>query len=581
MKAQSSDKLSRMTIVLPPDLAREVGTTLEEWEASGKVRRLWTRDASLWTGTDEGNWHGWLGIVDQQLKDLASLKEIAAEVKKEAFTHAIVLGMGGSSLCPDVLATTFGKQAGWPQLRVLDSTDPAEVRAAQAAVDVRRTLFVVSSKSGTTLEPNIFRDYFFDVATRALGAGRAGAHFVAVTDPGSQLEKESQRQRFRRIFHGVPSIGGRYSALSHFGMVPAAVMGLDVEKFLARAAEMVGACGADSSAEVNPGVVFGAILGVAAKHGRDKVTLIASPGIRDLSAWLEQLIAESTGKNGKGLIPVDREELGRPEMYGNDRLFAYLRLETVPDTRQDAAVDALEKAGHPVVRIGVRDAYDLSQEFFRWEMATAVASSILGVNAFNQPDVEASKIETRKLTSEYEKTGKLPEEQPVVVDGDIRLFTDAKNATALAQGAGGDNTLVGYLRSHLARIKAGDYFAVLAYIERNAAHESVLQQARMTVRDKSHVATCVEFGPRFLHSTGQAYKGGPNSGVFLQVTCDDAKDLQVPGKKFTFGVVKAAQARGDFEVLAQRGRRALRIHLGKDLETGLKKLNEAVKKALA
>jgi transaldolase / glucose-6-phosphate isomerase len=344
--------------------------------------------------------------------------------------------------------------------------------------------------------------------------------------------------------------------------------------------EMVEACKPSGPVEQNPGVMLGLIIGTAAKLGRDKITLITSPGIGDLGAWLEQLIAESTGKLGKGIIPVDREQLGAPDVYSDDRIFAYLRLENAPNAAQDVSVAALEKAGHPVVRIAVSDIYSLGQEFFRWEIATAVAGSILGINAFNQPDVEASKIVTKQLTSEYELTGSLPPEKPILEEAGFKLFTDGKKAADLAKAAGSNRSLKNYLRVHLARLGAGDYFALLGYVEMNAEHESLLQALRMTVRDRKHVATCLGFGPRFLHSTGQAYKGGPNSGVFLQVTCDDAQDLPVPGQKYTFGVVKAAQARGDFQVLADRKRRALRVHLGSDVKAGLTKLTDLVKQVL-
>jgi hypothetical protein len=357
-------------------------------------------------------------------------------------------------------------------------------------------------------------------------------------------------------------------------------MGIDTDKFLTRTKEMVDACQASAPVEQNPGVMLGLIIGTAAKLGRDKITLITSPGIGDLGAWLEQLIAESTGKLGKGIIPVDREQLGAPDVYGNDRIFAYLRLESAPDAAQDAKVTALEKAGHPVVRIAVSDIYHVGQEFFRWEIATTVAGSILGINAFNQPDVEASKIVTKQLTSEYELAGSLPPEKPILEEAGFKLFTDGKNAADLAAATGSDRSLKNYLRAHLARLGAGDYFALLGYIEMNAEHESLLQDLRMTVRDRKRVATCLGFGPRFLHSTGQAYKGGPNSGVFLQITCDDAQDLPVPGQNYTFGVVKAAQARGDFQVLADRKRRALRVHLGTDVKAGLTKLAELVKQIL-
>jgi hypothetical protein len=363
-------------------------------------------------------------------------------------------------------------------------------------------------------------------------------------------------------------------------MIPASLMGIDTAKFLQNTKKMVDASSAKVPVEQNAAVVLGLILGTAAKQGRNKITIITSPGISDLGAWLEQLIAESTGKRGHGIIPVDRESLSSPSVYGTDRIFAYLRHASSADKNQDSAVAALEQAGHPVVRIALDDIYNLGQEFFRWEIATAVAGSVIGINAFNQPDVEASKVVTRDLTSAYEKTGSLPSEAPVVTDGAFKLFTDPKNADALSKAAGGDKTLGGYLRAHLGRIAAGDYFCLLGYIEMNDTHETILQKMRHAVRDKKKVATCLGFGPRFLHSTGQAYKGGPNSGVFLQVTCDDANDLPVPDQKYTFGIVKAAQARGDFQVLAERGRRALRVHISGDLQSGLSKLSRALQSAL-
>ncbi len=560
---------------LPAPLAKQVTENVKDWQAGNKVSRLWSHDASLWTNSDEAQWLGWLDIVDQQISGQGDFQKLADEVRKENFTDILLLGMGGSSLCPEVLAKTYGQVSGFPRLHVLDSTDPAQVKAFASAVNLKRTLFIVSSKSGSTLEPNIFKQYFFELTKAAVGADKAGSHWIAVTDPGSKLEKEAQADEFRHIFAGVPSIGGRYSALSNFGIVPAAAMGLDVPKFLDRARQMMQACKSDS-VESNPGAALGILLGTAAKAGRDKITFVTSPAIHDLGAWLEQLIAESTGKQGKGIIPVDRENLTTPEGYGNDRIFAYLRFEPAPDANQDAQVAALEKAGQPVIRIAVNDTYDLPQEFFRWEIATAVAGSIIGINAFNQPDVEASKIETRKLTSEYEKVGSLPVEKPIFEANGIQLFTDPTNAAALA-----GKSLTDYLRAHLSRISAGDYFAVLGYIQMNDAHEAQLQPIRIAVRDAKKVATCLGFGPRFLHSTGQAYKGGPNSGVFLQITCENATDVQVPGAKYTFGVVKAAQARGDFQVLADRGRRALRVHLGKDVNAGLSSLLNAVRKALS
>ena len=564
------------TRTLPAELEAAVSATLREWTERGRIERLWARDATLWTGADEASWLGWLEVVDEQLGRIGELLRVAEDVRQAGFTHILLLGMGGSSLCPEVLRMTFGKLPGWPELFVLDSTDPAQVRACEARLDLGRTVFIVSSKSGTTLEPNIFKQHFFERVKAVVGPGRAGDRFIAITDPGSKLEHVARADGFRHILFGLQSIGGRYSALSDFGMMPATLMGLDVVRLLGAARTMARAC-ARGAAEENPGAVLGAILGVLASRGRDKVTLIASPDIHDLGAWLEQLLAESTGKAGKGVIPVDREPLGPPEVYGRDRLFVYLRLHSAPDPAQDRAVTSLEAVGQAVVRIEIPEPYEIAAELFRWEFATAVAGAILGINPFDQPDVEASKVATRRLTDEFEKTGRLPAETPILEAEGIRLFADPRNAADLA---GGGRTLAGVLRAHLGRARPGDYAALLAYVEMTTAHETALQGIRTSIRDRCRVATCLGFGPRFLHSTGQAYKGGPNTGVFLQVTCDDALDLSVPGQRYTFGVVKAAQARGDLAVLAERGRRALRVHLGPDVKAGLRTLGKAVEQAV-
>jgi glucose-6-phosphate isomerase len=571
--------LSRLKTSLPETLATAVKAAVDDWQSGSKMQRLWQRDATLWTGDDEASWLGWLDITEEQIAHPIELRNLAKEVWSAGFRDILLLGMGGSSLCPEVLRMTFGKIAGYPDLHVLDSTDPAQVKAFEDKVDIARTLFIVSSKSGSTLEPNIFKQYFFERTKQAVGADNAGSHFIAITDPGSKMQQVAEADRFRHIFLGRSSIGGRYSALSHFGMVPAAAIGVDTKKFLDRTQEMVRACGPSAPVGENPGAVLGIILGMAARSRRDKVTIITSPDLSDLGAWLEQLLAESTGKVGKGIIPVDREELAAPEVYGNDRVFAYIHTQHATEVAQDAKVKALEEAGQAVLRISMADSYDLGAEFFRWEIATAVAGSIIGINAFNQPDVEASKTATRNLTSAYEKTGSLPAEKPVVEDGGVMLFTDENNAAALRQAAGRDKSLAGYLKAHLGRLGAGDYFAMLGFIQMNAEHQRKLQAIRHAVRDKKHVATCLGFGPRFLHSTGQAYKGGQNSGVFLQMTCDDTLELPVPQQKYTFGVVKAAQARGDFQVLAERGRRALRVHLH-DVDAGLVRLTAAVEEAL-
>jgi transaldolase / glucose-6-phosphate isomerase len=574
-RAMASD-INLQNFSLPHDLSQGVEATLNDWHATGKIQELWVRDPSLWTNSGEDKWLGWLDIVAEQQRNVRRFTNFAAEVKDAKFSHVLLLGMGGSSLCPEVMRESFGTLAGFPDLHVLDSTDPARIKSIEDSIDLANTLFVVSSKSGSTLEPNIFKQYFFERARQVVGDGEVGNRFIAITDPGSKLRQAAESDRFRKIFLGVPSIGGRYSALSDFGMAPAAAIGVDIVKFLDQTSRMVAACGPDAGALDNPAVILGAILGEAHNQHRDKVTIIASPGIYDLGAWLEQLLAESTGKNGRGLIPVDRESLAKPETYGKDRVFVYLRLESAPDAREDEKIADLENAGQPVVTILVADVYNLGQEFFRWEIATAVAGSIIGINPFDQPDVEASKMATKKLTEEYERNGSLPAETPIFEAEGVKLFADDQNAAALNQAIG-DQSLGGYLKVHLDRLQPRDYFALLAYIEMNEAHEKALQSTRHAVRDHARVATCLGFGPRFLHSTGQAYKGGPNTGVFLQITCDDAIDLPVPGQKYTFGIVKAAQARGDFQVLAERGRRALRVHLSTDVDAGLAKLNEAVR----
>ncbi len=574
--ANIGEKLDSQTYKLPAELEKAMNATLETWRHDGNVRRLWAGNARLWTGSDEAKWLGWLHIVDEQRERIGSFASLAEDIRQQSFSHIVLLGMGGSSLGPEVLAETFRGQNG-PMLLVLDSTDPAQIRTVESKIDPARTLFIVSSKSGSTLEPNILKQYFFECAKRAVGAEKVGSRFIAITDPGSPLQKVAERDRFRRIAYGIPSIGGRYSVLSDFGMVPAAAMGLNIEKLLSATQMMVRSCGPDVPAADNPGVVLGTILGVSGQLGRDKVTIIASPGIADFGAWLEQLLAESSGKHGKGLIPVDAEPLGVPDVYGTDRLFVYVRLSSEADAKQDDAVAALERAGHPVMRIAVTDRHHIGQEFFRWEFATAVAGSILSIDPFDQPDVEASKDKTRELTTAYERTGKLPPETALLSEGDLALFTDAKNSRAF----GNATTLVEYLAAHFARIRDGDYCALLAYVERNKQHRDALQDIRVLIRDRKRVATCLCFGPRFLHSTGQAYKGGPNTGVFLQITCDDAADLQVPGQRYTFGIVKAAEARGDFEVLAERNRRVLRVHLGPHVAAGLTTLKEAIRQALA
>ncbi|HMO23136.1 MAG TPA: transaldolase, partial [Candidatus Melainabacteria bacterium] len=454
-------------------------------------------------------------------------------------------------------------------------TSPEQIKSLADTIEPKKTIFVVASKSGTTLEPNIFMAYFLDMMRRELGE-EAGNYFLAITDPDSKLEAFAREAGFKHIFYGRPEIGGRYSALSDFGMIPAALMGIPVEDFLLSARDMVDACRITRNLKSNPGVYLGAVLGAAYMTGRDKMTVATSSGISDLGAWLEQLVAESTGKDGKAIIPVDREHLGSPETYGDDRVFVYLKLESDQDSQQEEALKALAEAGYPVIKILMTEKIDLGREFFRFEVATAVAGAIIGINPFNQPDVEASKIATRALTRAYEEAGSFPPETPLFEEEAIKVFVDDHYIESLGKEFENLTALIG---RHLSSIETGDYFALLGYIEMNEEHERLLQNIRHAVRDARKVATCLGFGPRFLHSTGQAYKGGSNKGVFIQLTCDHPQDLDVPDHAYSFGTVIDAQARGDLEVLTERKRRVIRVHLS-DVGAGLAQLRKAVTEAL-
>jgi len=563
---------------LPHELRGAVDMAAADWTANNKVARFWQKDPGLWTRSGEEKWLGWIDIVERQQKNLTAYAALGAEVETADFLTILLLGMGGSSLCPEVLAVTFGQQTGFPELRIVDSTDPEQVFTARNEVNLADTLVVVASKSGSTLEPNILKQFFFNEMKEAVGPEQAGSHFLAITDPGSKMEQVAKADGFRSIFYGDPEIGGRFSALSNFGVVAATLAGLNTEKLLAEAAKAVAS--AKLAPAENPAVELGLLLGTAANAGRDKLTIFTSPEIYDLGAWMEQLVAESTGKLGKGITPVDREAIASPEIYGSDRIFAYIRYAGTADKGLDAKVAAIAAAGHPVIHIEIEELYEIFGQFFTWEVATSVAGSVMGINPFDQPDVESAKIETRALTTAYEQTGKLPVRQPVLVDGAIEIYaTDAYAAKLKA--AAKSETLAGYLRAHLSQIHPGDYFAALAFLPMFPEHEAAIQGIRHMVRDAKRVATCLGFGPRFLHSTGQDYKGGPNSGVFLQITAEHAVDVPIPGQKLSFGVVIDAQAAGDLAVLESRGRRAVRVHLGADVAAGLKALAAAVDVALA
>lgn len=568
--------LSTNNAQLPGTLANAVAAAQETWRRAGNIRRLWAKDASLWTGGPEASWLGWLDGLAREDGRLGGYEALAQSVRGEGFTQVLLIGMGGSSLGPEVIAETFGARDGFPTVSIIDSTDPDQIRETAAAIDPAKTLFLVASKSGSTLEPNVIKDYFWDLTRRTVGAATVGDHFVAVTDPGSSLEKLAREERFRAVFHGEPTIGGRFSVLSPFGLVPAALGGVDLKAFVARTMQMVRACGPDVPPSDNPGVRLGLVMGAAAAAGRDKLTVFASTPLRSFGAWVEQLVAESTGKRGKAIIPLEDEPIAGPEAYGPDRLFVHVKL--AGDQSLDAPLARLAAAGHPVVTLTLADIGALGQEFFRWEIATAVAGAMMGIDPFDQPDVEASKIKTRALTTAVEKDGALPIEKPVFSADGIALYTDAANAAAL-KDAGAGRELQSWLKAHFGRITAGDYVALLAYLPRNAACGGALHEMRIALRDRFKVATCVGFGPRFLHSTGQAYKGGPNTGVVLQITATEP-DLAIPGRPYGFATVEAAQARGDFEVLAERGRRALRVHLNDGPAEGLATLAAALAQAI-
>ena len=565
---------------LPDEIAVQVAETENVWRESSRIERIWLHDRKVWSSTDEDKWLGWLSTPMDQRNHGHRFREIAKFAGGHRFRDAVVLGMGGSSLCPEALSLTFNPVDGFPRLSILDSTDPLQIKQLEQRLDLSKTLFFVSSKSGTTLEPNIYADYFYDRTRSVVGEEEVGKRFIAITDPGSPLEERALREKWSGIYHGVPSIGGRYSALSDFGMIPGAASGFNVLELLERAETMAHACAACVPLSHNPGFRLGAIMGVCANRGIDKLTIVTSKSIFDLSAWLSQLLAESTGKDGKGIIPVDGEPLGEPSSYGSDRLFVYIKLDSDEDDENQRKIDAIKKAGFPVCEITLGDPYDIGREFYRWEFATAVAGSIIDIDPFNQPDVEDAKIITRELTEKYESQGSLPKLEPVVQDDHFAIFTDESNANQLRS----DNPLLtveNALTQHFNRVVPGDYVAFLAYVPMTGENEEAMVKLRSLARDRLKVATCVGFGPRFQHSTGQAYKGGPNTGVFLQITCDDITDIKVPGHNYTFGFVKEAQARGDLNVLTQRERRAVRIHIFSDLSAGLNRLAGILERSIS
>jgi len=537
------------------------------------IERIWDHDHTLWKPepSEIANRLGWLQCPEAMIGNVQRIQAFADAVRGDGYTHALLLGMGGSSLAPEVFRTTFGVKKGFLDLAVLDSTVPGAVIAHAERFDPKRTLFIVSTKSGTTVETLSFFKFFYNWLSEGVGAEKAGDHFIAITDPGSPLVDCAARYHFRETFLNDPNIGGRYSALSYVGLVPAALMGMDIGTVLERAAAMVRDCKPSSTSgpAANPGVLLGTIVEELAKVGRDKLTFIISSHIASFGHWLEQLIAESTGKEGRGIVPVVGEAVGSAEVYGADRLFVHLCLQG--DTTADAAVAQLEGAGHPVVRLFLHDPYELGAQCFLWELAVAVAGHRLGINPFDQPDVEAAKARARQAVDEYKKQGSLPAEPPTLTEGALTVYGEV---TAESPGAA--------LAAFLSQGEPGAYVGLQVFLQPTPEIDAVLQALRTRVRDRFRLATTIGYGPRFLHSTGQLHKGDAGRGLFVQITADDPTDIPIPDEagspdsSLTFGILKTAQALGDRGALLDAGRQVIRFHLGKDALKGLKELHEAV-----
>jgi len=554
-----------------------VEARLRAWEKDHIPERVWGKDGTVWASNpaeaarseDLTNRLGWLTAPNMMADEVKMLQEFSREIRESGFSQVVLLGMGGSSLAPEVFVKTFGNLPGCPPLRVLDSTDPGSVREVQKNIKTAETLFIVSSKSGGTIETLSFYKFFWEAV--AVTRDDPGGNFVAITDPGSPLETVARERNFRRIFSAPPEVGGRYAALTYFGLVPAALIGVDVKAILDRAMIMADACSSSHPAAENPGLTLGAAMGELALTGRDKITLLLSPGISSFGAWVEQLIAESTGKQGTGILPVAGEMGGDGDVYGEDRFFVFLRLDGDENETLDHLAGDLERRGHPMVRIPLSDKLDMGAEFFRWEMATAAAGAVLGVNPFNQPDVEAAKIRARELMTSHRESGVISVDEPVLSDGSIHI---SGNAGSNAE------TTVGRMAAFFQQGQGGDYATIMAYIPYSRENDELLNAIRIFLRDRLHVATTVGYGPRFLHSTGQLHKGGKNNGLFIQITHTPASDIPVPGEHYSFGTLLAAQAGGDYQALEESNRRVIRVHLDGDIPSALEKVKAVIEEAM-
>ncbi len=543
-------------------------------EAAHLNARLWKKDPSLWKNDpkEQAEIHhalGWLHVAEKMEENAKGLTELREEIVRAGFHHVVLLGMGGSSLTPMVFGKVFSPSNNGLPLSILDSTDPVTIQNLRKSLPLAETLFIVASKSGTTAEPLAFADYFYSLVKRIKGE-RAGENFIAITDPGTPLVKLAQERGYRKPILNFDDIGGRYSALSYFGLAPAALMGVDVNELLARALKMMHACASCVPAHENPGLLLGAALGELAKKGkRNKVTFLMPETLSPLGMWLEQLLAESTGKEGTGLLPVTGEPAGAPGVYGPDRVFVHIRMKDSTEDGLEQKVSTLREAGQPVISIYLDDLLDLGQEFFRWEFATAIAGSILGIDAFNQPNVQESKDNTNRLLEVVRNRGKLPAEKASLIQGALMIYSEQAASTV-------EQTLGQFL----AQARPGDYLALMAYLAEDEVTDKALQGIRLLLRDRLNIATTLGYGPRFLHSTGQFHKGGPNIGLFIQLTADDAEDVPIPGSPYTFGTFKRAQAMGDLEALQKHGRRVVRVHLGPDVARGLATLKTMLESAL-
>jgi transaldolase/glucose-6-phosphate isomerase len=539
------------------------------------LRRFWRKDASLWNHAEDQqnlirNMMGWLHVTEKMEENLPSIQDFVDEIHVAGFEQVVHMGMGGSSLAPLVFQRSFTSVDNGLPLMVLDTTDPETLLHIEAEIPLKETLFIVASKSGTTAEPLAFADYFYTKLKKLKGS-RAGENFVVITDPDTPLVKQAHERGYRRVFVNFPDIGGRYSALSYFGLVPAALMGIDTSELLARALRMLHACSESTNESENPGLVLGAALGeLAIHHQRDKVTFLMPKSIQTLGMWLEQLLAESTGKEGSGLLPIAGEPLFSPEEYSTDRFFAYYRLQGEIDSDQEKLVTELKEHGHPIVTFRMNDRLDIGEEFFRWEFATAVAGSILEINPFDQPNVQESKNNTNQLLKAIEEKGQLPDEEPVLVETPLSLYS-SEAASNLADA----------IQTFLSQADEDYYFAIMAFLPEKESITEALQDLRHFITSVTKLPTTMGYGPRFLHSTGQFHKGGKNNGLFLQLTWQHAEEAQVPDKPYTFGQFQDAQARGDLQALLRHDRRVLRIDLGGDLNKGMDALRMAFKQAIA